>query len=77
MRSEVRHPLVDAYLARLRKAAERLPRSQRDELVAELTQHVDAGTQDASSEADIRNMLDALGDPDEIVADARPAADTP
>jgi len=74
MRSEVRHPLAAAYLASLEQAAARLPRSQRDELVAELTQHVDAGVAAAESEADIRNMLDALGDPAEIVAEAAPAA---
>jgi hypothetical protein len=72
MRSEVRHPLAEAYLASLEEAAARLPRSQRNELLAELAEHVDAGVAAADSEADIRNMLDALGDPAEIVAEAAP-----
>jgi uncharacterized membrane protein len=49
-----------------------LPRSQRDELVAEIAAHVDAGTIAARSEADIRNMLDDLGHPLDIVKAAAP-----
>jgi hypothetical protein len=65
--------LAEAYLASVEQAAARLPRSQRDDLVAELTEHVEAGIAAAGSEADIRNMLDALGDPAEIVAEVAPA----
>jgi hypothetical protein len=67
--------LVDEYLAELRRHADRLPRHQRDELVGELRAHLDAGAEQARSEADIRNMLDALGTPGDIVAAAAPPAD--
>ena len=73
MRPDVRNPLVEDYLARLRLAAARLPRAQRDDLVADLTAHLDAGAAEAGSEAEIRNLLDAVGDPDQIVAEAMPA----
>ena len=74
MKSDVRHPLAEEYLARLRRAASRLPRSQRAELMEELTAHVDAAAREAGGDADLRNMLDDLGDPDDIVAAALPAA---
>jgi hypothetical protein len=72
LKAEIVNP-AEAYVASLQQAAARLPRSQRDDLVAELTGHVDAGIAAAGSEADIRNMLDALGDPADIVAEAAPA----
>lgn len=67
------HPLVERYLARLDAAARRLPRGERRELVDEIRAHLDAGIGPDPAEADVRNVLDDLGDPDEIVAAARPA----
>jgi uncharacterized membrane protein len=72
MTTTPRHPLVEEYLTDLRRRAERLPRDQREELLTELRSHVDAGAEQARSEADIRNMLDALGPPEEVVAAAEP-----
>ncbi len=71
--SEPRHPLVERYLADLqRHAASTLPPAQREELFAEISSHVDAGARAARSEADIRNMLDDLGHPLDIVNAAAP-----
>ncbi len=70
-----RDPLADRYLADLRRAATRLPRAQRRELVAEVSAHGAAGVSAARSEADVRNMLDDLGDPADIVGAAAPPAE--
>jgi hypothetical protein len=49
-----------------------LPRHQRDELLAEIRDHLDAGITAGATEADVRNLLDDLGSPEAIVAAARP-----
>ncbi len=72
MTNQPRPPVVDEYLAELERAAERLPHDRRQELLADLTAHVDAGTTESESEADLRNMLDALGTPADIVAASLP-----
>lgn len=66
------HPLGDEYLRRLERAARVLPRHQREELVAEVRSHLEAGLPADPSDAGVRDLLDALGAPDEIVAAARP-----
>jgi hypothetical protein len=66
------HPLVGDYLRALESAARGLPRRERDELVAEISGHIDEALPDAPTEADIRNVLDQLGPPADIVAAARP-----
>jgi hypothetical protein len=68
------HPLAADYVRRLERAARVLPRHQRDELVAEIRDHLDAGITADSSEADVRNLLDDLGPPEDIVAAAQPDA---
>lgn len=72
MRTQPRHPVVETYLVDLQRAAARLSRAQREELLAEISAHVDAAATAAQSEADIRNMLDDLGPPSEIVDAASP-----
>jgi lysylphosphatidylglycerol synthetase-like protein (DUF2156 family) len=69
--------MAERYLADLRRAASRLPRTERTERVAEIEAHVDTGLAAADNEADVRNLLDGLGDPDDIVASARPPAEDP
>ena len=64
------HPLVDGYLRSLDGAAKVLPRRERDELVGEIRAHLDEALTPESSEADVRNVLDALGAPWDIVAAA-------
>jgi hypothetical protein len=65
-------PLTDEYLRRLARAAQVLPRPERDELLGQIRSHLEAGLSANATEADVRNLLDELGSPDEIVAAARP-----
>jgi hypothetical protein len=66
------HPLADDYLRRLERAARGLPRRERDDLVADIRAHVEAGLAPDSTEADVRNLLDELGPPEDVVAAAAP-----
>lgn len=66
------HREADNYLRDLRQAARVLPRSQRGELVAEIQAHLADGLTQADSEAAVRNLLDDLGDPADIVRAALP-----
>lgn len=74
MTTTPRPPLVEEYLAQLERRSERLPPDTRQELLTEIRDHVDAGAAEARSEADIRNMLDSLGSPDDIVGESLPIA---
>jgi hypothetical protein len=67
--------LVDDYLSRLEEAAAHLQRSRRTELIAEIREHIDAALreEDAASEVAVRNVLERLGPPEEIVEAAEPA----
>jgi hypothetical protein len=66
--------IVDDYLRRLEAAAAHLQRSRRAELVAEIREHIDAALrqEEAASEVAIRNVLERLGPPEEIVDAAEP-----
>ena len=66
--------LVDDYLRRLDEAAAHMQRSRRAELVAEIREHIDAALreEEARSEAAVRNVLERLGPPEEIVDAAEP-----
>lgn len=64
------HPLVAGYLRSLDGAAKVLPRREREELVGEIRAHIDEAITPDSSEADVRNVLDSLGTPWDIVAAA-------
>ena len=66
------HPLADDYLRRLERAARGLPRSDRDELVAQIRSHLDAGLPPDATEGQVRNLLAELGSPEDIVAAAGP-----
>jgi hypothetical protein len=64
--------LVLDYLASVAAAAADLPPARRDELIADLSEHIAvARSQSAGTEAGVRQILDRLGHPDEIVAEAR------
>jgi hypothetical protein len=71
--------LVDDYLRRLEVAAAHLQRSRRAELVAEIREHIEAaiGEEEPTSEAAVRNVLERLGPPEEIVEAAEPAPEPP
>lgn len=64
--------LVDDYMQRLASAARVLPKERQAELVSEIRFHVaDAlRASDAVDEADVRNVLERIGTPEEIVAAA-------
>jgi uncharacterized membrane protein len=71
--------LVAGYLGRLRAAASRLPTDRRDELVGEIAAHIAearaAGPAEASEyPAHMRNVLERLGDPEDIVRAADQSA---
>ena len=67
--------LVADYLRRLEQAAAPLSRSRRDELLEEIREHIDDALLEAGAadEVAVRNVLERLGPPEEIVAAAGPA----
>jgi len=64
------HPLARDYLKRLKKAAAILPRVRRNELIGEIESHLSEAIPAGASEAEALNVLERLGDPAEIVAEA-------
>ncbi len=64
--------LVDDYLRRLDAAASALPADRREELIAEIRDHLQEALRQApaSDEAAVRNLLERLGPPEEIVSAA-------
>ena len=68
--------LVEDYLRRLDAAASMLPTDRRTELVAEIRDHLHEGLRQSGTddEVAVRNLLERLGAPEEIVAEA---ADSP
>jgi hypothetical protein len=69
--------LVDDYLRRLEHAAAHMQRARRAELVAEIRGHIEAALhqEPAAGEAAVRNVLDRLGPPEDIVEAAEPPPD--
>jgi len=65
--------IVEDYLRRITAAAADLPADRRDELVAGIREHIEAARSSGQvpDEASLRDLLDRLGDPEEIVATAR------
>jgi HAAS domain-containing protein len=70
--------LVDEYLDRLNRELAGFPRARRRELVDEISGHIAEARADleTENEAAMRTLLDRLGDPADIAAEARerPAA---
>lgn len=62
--------LIDDYLGRLRAASWPLPATRREELQAEVSEHIDAALADAGArdEATVRNVLGRLGSPEDIAS---------
>jgi uncharacterized membrane protein len=65
--------LVEEYLAAVAGAGPDLPSHRRDDLLADLREHVASARADLSpeTEAGVRTILARLGDPASIVAEAR------
>jgi hypothetical protein len=70
MNAATPHPLACDYLTRLKKAAAVLPRSRRGELLAEIESHLSEALPAGASETEALNVLERLGEPAEIVAEA-------
>jgi hypothetical protein len=68
------HPLAADYLDRVDRAARRLPRGERRELVEEISAHLHEATSPDMPDAEALTVLDRLGDPEEIVAAQLPEA---
>jgi hypothetical protein len=70
--------LVARYLARLQAALRDLPAARRDELLEQVSEHIAAARAELgaqASEAEIRTLLERLGDPAAIAAEAGHASD--
>jgi uncharacterized membrane protein len=65
--------LVDDYLNRLHSELAGVPRARRNELIEEIAGHIAEAraTLEDEREAEIRTLLDRLGEPAEIAAEAR------
>ncbi len=70
MTASTLHPLAMEWLGNLRAAAERLPASERADLVSEIEAHLAESIPPGASETQVREALDRLGTPEEIVAEA-------
>lgn len=69
--------LVHEYLSRLDSALAGVPRSRREEILDEISNHIaeERSRLHDESDADLRNLLDRLGDPAEVADAARDEAD--
>ena len=70
MNDSILHPLARDYLKRLKKAASNLPRARRNELIGEIESHLREALPAGASEAEALNVLERLGEPAQIVAEA-------
>ncbi|MFC7929354.1 HAAS signaling domain-containing protein [Streptomyces cinereoruber] len=65
------HPLVTDYLATVEREASFLPAERREELLADLREHLDVAVGEERDPETVRAALDRLGSPAAIVAAAR------
>jgi len=71
------HPLAEAYVKELKDAARRMPRTQRNELVAEIRSHLAETAPATASQAEVLTALERLGEPAEILAEQGAEAAAP
>ena len=64
--------LVEDYLDRLERELADFPSARRRELVQEISEHIAEARSalETETEADVRNLLDRMGDPADIAAEA-------
>ncbi|MEV7567761.1 HAAS signaling domain-containing protein [Streptomyces tanashiensis] len=65
------HPLVTDYLATIEREASFLPAGRREELLADLREHLAVAVGDEEDPETVRTALERLGSPSAIVAAAR------
>ena len=68
MSSVALHPLAAGYLDQLERAAADVPQPRRDELLADIEAHLREAIAPGATDVEVLNILDNLGDPDQIVA---------
>jgi hypothetical protein len=68
-----RHREVGEYLRRLQRSMGDLPAERREEILAGIEEHIaeNLAERPAATDADVRNILERVGDPAEIAAEAR------
>lgn len=71
--------LVEEYLAQVSRATAALPQVRRDELICDLREHIQTSRADlpAETEAQVREILEQLGDPENIARAAAEGGDLP
>ncbi len=62
--------LVDRYLAEVRAATRTLPKAQQGSIVSDIESHIEQALSPNANEAEIRTVLDRLGSPQSIAAEA-------
>jgi uncharacterized membrane protein len=71
---DMRQNAVDDYIKRLERSMRDVPASRRNEIVAEIREHLHetlTHLPPAATEADVRNAIESVGEPDEIASEAR------
>jgi len=70
------YPAVGEYLERLQRSMGGLPAERREEILAQIQEHIVEGLAQLSpaTDADVRNILERLGDPEDIADEARDRA---
>jgi uncharacterized membrane protein len=61
--------VIKGYLRRLERASRSLPRAERRELRAQIEEHLRSALPPEPSEADVRGVIERLGEPEDIVAE--------
>lgn len=72
--------LVEGYLERLDRALRDVPAARRKEIVAEISDHIGesaSGSIENATEAEVRTILEQIGDPDTIAEEARDRFNVP
>lgn len=65
------HPAAERYLKDLERELADLPRPRRREVMSDIRDHIQEADEGSGDEAQIRTILDELGDPEAIAAEAR------
>lgn len=71
--NETRHREVGEYLRRLQRLMSDIPNERRDEILSEIEEHLNERLSELPDvgDAEVRNVLERLGDPEDIAAEAR------